>query len=163
MTECWVINASPLILLAKIGHHHLLGQLVDELIVPQAVVDEINAGPHDDAARQLLADSPLPIVPVVANPRVLTWDRGAGETAVLSFACDHPGWRVVIDDGAARRCAPALGIPLIGTLGVILRARKANLIPSAASLLKSLLVHGYRLDEALIRTALLQTVGEAWV
>jgi predicted nucleic acid-binding protein len=144
MSERWVVNASPLILLAKIGHHHLLSQLPDELIVPQAVVDEINAGPLTDAARQLLADSPLPLLPVVADPMVLTWDLGAGETAVLSYACNHPGWRVVVDDGAARRCAHALGIPLVGTLGVILRARKANLIPSAASLLKSLLAHGFR-------------------
>lgn len=163
MTERWVVNASPLILLAKIGHHSLLGQLADALIVPQAVVDEINAGPHDDAARQFLANSPLPVVQVVSDPHVLAWDLGAGETAVLSYASTHPGWRVVIDDGAARRCALAFGIPLIGTLGVILRARKANLIPSAAAPLKSLLDHGYRLDDIVIRNVLLQTVGEDWV
>jgi predicted nucleic acid-binding protein len=162
MPERWVVNASPLILLAKIDHQHLLSQLADELIVPQAVVDEINAGPHDDPARQFLADSPLPIASVVADPIVLTWDLGAGETAVLSYAYNHAGWRVVIDDGAARRCARALDVSLIGTLGVILSARKADLIPDASSSLKLLLAHGYRLDEAVIRKVLLQAVGEEW-
>jgi predicted nucleic acid-binding protein len=44
MAERWIVNASPLIVLAKIDHQHLLTPLADELIVPQTVVDEIAAG-----------------------------------------------------------------------------------------------------------------------
>ena len=111
MIERWAVNASPLILLAEIGRQHLLNQLAEEVVVPDAVVKEIEAGPHDDAARLFLSSSPLRTVPVTADPIVLAWDLGAGETAVLSFAIRNPGWRVVIDDGAARRCATALGAP----------------------------------------------------
>ncbi len=162
MIERWVVNASPLIVLSKVGHQHLLTELADEVVVPQAVVDEINAGPADDPARNYLAGAPLPVLVTVSDPLVQAWDLGAGETAVLSYALNHSGWRAVIDDGAARRCAQALDVQLIGTLGVILRARKADLIPSAASVLKALREHGLRLNDAVIRPALWRTVGERW-
>lgn len=47
MIERWIVDASPLIVLAKVNHQHLLTALADEVVVPQAVVDEINAGPVD--------------------------------------------------------------------------------------------------------------------
>lgn len=162
MPERWVINASPIIVLAKIDSLDLITQLADEIIVPQAVVDEINAGPEDDPARSFLASSPLPVVDVSAHPTILGWDLGRGETAVLGYAFDHTGWKVVIDDGAARRCARALDIPMIGTLGVILKARMSGLIPAASPLLRALRAHGFRLDDAVIRAALQVTVGEEW-
>ncbi len=53
MTEFWVINASPLITLAKAGHLVLLTQLADDILVPEAVVTELDA-PTDDPARQAM-------------------------------------------------------------------------------------------------------------
>jgi predicted nucleic acid-binding protein len=68
MPERWVVNASPLIFLAKINHVHLLGALADLVVVPQAVLVEVNAGPADDPARLLLANPPFPVVNVVHLP-----------------------------------------------------------------------------------------------
>jgi predicted nucleic acid-binding protein len=51
MAERWVIDSSPLIVLADVGHKGLIRRLADEAMVPQAVADEILAGPHDDRAR----------------------------------------------------------------------------------------------------------------
>jgi predicted nucleic acid-binding protein len=113
MPERWVVNASPLILLAKVNHVHLLGELADLVVVPQAVLVEVNAGPADDPARLILVNPPFPIVNVDPSPMILAWDLGDGETAVLSYAAAHAGWKATIDDGAARRCAHALAIPLL--------------------------------------------------
>lgn len=162
MPEHWVVNASPLILLAKIEHVHLLKELADQVIVPEAVLAEVNNGPSQDPARRFLAASPLPIVPVAPHPMIAAWDLGEGEAGVLSYATRHPGWKAVIDDGAARRCARALDIPHLGTLGVILRARQAGLIAAAVPLLRALRDEGIRLDDAVIRAALAATSGEAW-
>ena len=162
MPERWVVNASPLIVLAKIEQQNLLTLLADELVVPQSVVNEINAGPADDPARQFLASSPLLVVTVSADPIIQAWDLGSGETSVLSYAFEKEGWKAVIDDGAARRCARALDIPMIGTLGVILKAWKAQLIPEAAPLLKALQDQGFRLNDQIIRQALKQVTGEDW-
>jgi predicted nucleic acid-binding protein len=123
---------------------------------------EINAGPEEDPARLFLAESPLPVVSVVPEPLVAAWDLGAGESAVLAYVLVNPGWKAVVDDGAARRCARALAIPVIGTLGIIIRARQSNLIPKAAPLLQELREAGFHLNDEVIHIALRETVGEAW-
>lgn len=46
MSDRWVVNASPLIVFGKIGQLDLLAQLPKEIIVPQAVANEILAGPE---------------------------------------------------------------------------------------------------------------------
>lgn len=117
MPERWVVNASPLIVLAKIQQQALLAQLADSLLIPQAVVDEIDAGPPDDPARLFLSAQPLPVVTVALDPTVLAWDLGAGETAVLSYALHNPGWKAVLDDAMARRCGPHTGHPAAGHAG----------------------------------------------
>ncbi len=162
MPERWVVNASPLIVLAKIDSLNLFTQLAEELVVPTAVVAEIVAGPKQDPARRFLSKAPFATVMVVADPAVVTWDLGSGETAVLSHAFKHEGWRAVVDDAAARRCAHVLDIALIGTLGIILRARVAGVIPAATPLLRELQSNGFRLNDDIIRTALKDTVNESW-
>lgn len=162
MAERWVVNASPLIILSKINHQDLIWQLAAELIVPDAVLTEISAGPANDPARLHLEVTPISVVAVEPEPIVSAWDLGAGESAVLAYAMTRPGWKAVIDDGVARRCARALDIPLIGTLGIIIRACQINLIPAAAPLLKELQMHGFHLDDAIIKIALQETLGENW-
>ena len=54
MNEVWVVNASPVIVLAKVGHLQLLKVLPDELLLPVPVAMEIQSGPGSDAARQAL-------------------------------------------------------------------------------------------------------------
>jgi hypothetical protein len=96
MTERWVVNASPLIVPAKIDHQRLLTLLPEKLVIPQAVVAEVNAGPAGDPARRFLSTSDLNVVEVEPDPNIAAWDLGLGETAVLSFASTNPGWRVVV-------------------------------------------------------------------
>lgn len=161
MAERWVINASPLIVLAKIEHLHLIPALADEFVIPDTVITEIQNGPDGDAARRYV-ESNVPTAEVIPQREVLAWDLGAGETGVLSFAIQNPGWKAVVDDGLARRCARTLSIPLIGTLGIVIRAKQAGLIPAAGPVLKATLDHGFHLDKTVIRHVLEATVGEAF-
>jgi predicted nucleic acid-binding protein len=163
MPELWVVNASPLILLAKIDHLHLLHALADQVIIPQAVADEVVAGPLDDPARIMLATPLFPLIAVALDPMIVAWDLGVGESAVLSYAVTHPGWKAIVDDGAARRCAHALSIPLLGTLGILLRARQTGLISSTIPPLKALRAEGIHLDDSVIRRALGAVSGESWL
>ncbi|MCI0396412.1 MAG: DUF3368 domain-containing protein [Chloroflexi bacterium] len=164
MSNRWVLNASPLIVLARVGQAKLLNNLADEVVTPQAVAAEIEAGPADDPARQFLREGgTLTIVPSPSpSPELIAWDLGAGETAVLAYALANPGWTVVIDDASARKCARTFSIPVVGTLAVVLRAKQQGLIPSAAALLRQLKSNGFRLKDDLIREALQRTVGETW-
>jgi len=53
MPKQWVVNASPLIVLARINHLFLLQQVAEELEVPAGVAKEIAQGPEDGPARLL--------------------------------------------------------------------------------------------------------------
>ncbi len=48
VTDAWVINASPLILYARIGRLDLFEQLAPALIVPEKVIEEVQDGVHKD-------------------------------------------------------------------------------------------------------------------
>jgi predicted nucleic acid-binding protein len=84
-----------------------------------------------------------------------------GETSVLGVALERSPATAVLDDAAARTCAKALGIDVIGTLGVVLRAKIKGIIPSAAEVLKSLRAAGLHLDEKVAIVAL-KGIGETW-
>ncbi len=163
MTECWVVNALPLIVLCSIHHEHLLLQLADEILVPSAVAREIDLGPKEDRAKQLLAKSYLQIIETPPPPAELhAWDLGLGETAVLAYAIANPDWTVILDDGAARRCAQTFSIAMKGTLGIVILARKHGLVPSASDLLRQLRAIGFRTNDRVVADALQRTVGEEW-
>ncbi|RPJ55210.1 MAG: hypothetical protein EHM12_12660 [Dehalococcoidia bacterium] len=87
MTEHWVVNASPLIVLARLGQEELLLALADQVVVPAAVAAEIQAGPAEDRARQVLAAGRFALIDTPPPPaELLSWDLGYGETAVLALA-----------------------------------------------------------------------------
>ncbi|MDQ3583781.1 MAG: hypothetical protein M3495_20230 [Pseudomonadota bacterium] len=83
--ETWVLNASPLIVLAKSGRLDLLLDRARELLIPEAVAREVGAAPANDPARLALeagfAGSPQV---VQASGDVLEWGLGDGESAVFN-------------------------------------------------------------------------------
>lgn len=139
MSRRWVLNASPVIVLAKIDRIDLAITLADELVIPRAVVTEINAGPAVDAAKQLLLTNRLVIVNTPSPPpEILAWDLGHGETAVLSFLWQNKEWAGILDDGAARKCARSFGLSIKGTLAIVLLAKQHGIISSAAQVIRAL-------------------------
>ena len=55
----------------------------------------------------------------------------------------------VLDDRPARRLAQALGLPTIGTLGILLAAKRRDLLPAIRPSLDALLNVGFRIAPAL--------------
>ena len=157
----WVVNASPLILLGKTGHLELLVALTDTLVVPQAVAKEVGAKPDGEAILAELTGNPAYRVagsePV--SPEVLAWDLGAGETQVITHALRHGADRVVLDDLEARRCAKAMGLRVIGTLGIVGRAKATGRIGRAAPIIEHLRRTGLYVSDAMVQHILRQ-VGE---
>lgn len=163
MAEQWVVNASPLIVLARIGQEELLLSLAEQVVVPRSVAVEIEAGPSHDEARQALASGRFTIVDTPPPPpELLAWDLGSGETAVLSLAMTEKHWTAILDDATARRCARSFSVPLKGTLAIVLLAKQRGLIPSAARFMQALINVDFRIDEDLLTKALAQTAGEMW-
>lgn len=162
MSEVWVANASPIIVLARCSHLDLLTELSREVLIPQAVVDEIVSGSPADPARQLIESGwGARAVPRLVSPELLEWGLGPGETSVLALAQERAPAVALLDDAAARTCAKAIGVPVIGSLGIIVRAKKQGLLPSAAEAVRTLRDTGLYLDNETIHRAL-QLIGEIW-
>ena len=76
---------------------------------------------------------------------------GAGETAVLSHALANPPFRAVIDDMDARRCAKTLGIPMLGTGGLLVLAKRRGLLNSVGEGIERLRESGLWLSDKIIQ------------
>jgi predicted nucleic acid-binding protein len=152
----WVVNASPIILLGDIDQLQLLEALCDTLVVPIAVVDEILAGLHKDEAQHWIqgrGSSYIHEQPTM-DSAIVGWDFGAGETAVLTWARQHPEYEAILDDRAARDCATTLNIPVRGTLGVILTAKREGLVLQVRPLFNALVDAGLRISPEVLYMAL---------
>ena len=156
MSRLFVVNSSPLILLARIDRLDLLTGIAKSVMVPDGVIRELEAGADRDAAADLVRSaSGLRLVGDLEVPdRVGLWDLGSGESQVLAHALSAPGTEAVIDDQAARRCAGALGVPTLGTLGLVITCRDRGLVPAARPLLEQLRNQGMYLKRAVLDAAL---------
>lgn len=153
--DAWVINASPLILLGRIGQLELKSVLLKQGRVPEAVIAELEAGKSKDStAESTIAwannfrSTTLPCPESISN-----WELGAGETQVIATAQTHHA-RAVLDDRMARRCADVHHIRTIGTLGICLRARKLGLIQRVRPLLDQLRLNGLYFTDDLVNPTL---------
>ena len=158
----WVVNASPLILLGKTGHLDLLAALADTVVVPLPVANAVGAQPDGAAIRAEWTENPAYRVAgsETAPPEVLAWDPGAGEMQVITHALRHGADRVVLDDLEARRCAKAMGRSVVGTLGVVARAKSMGRIAQAAPVIEHLRRTGLYVSDALVQR-ILREAGES--
>ena len=54
MAENWILNASPLIVLARIGLADLIRKQAEQVVVPHAVATEIEAGPTRSSIKKMV-------------------------------------------------------------------------------------------------------------
>lgn len=107
-----------------------------------------------------------PLIPSLLASRRL----GAGEEAVLALAMslmvsvpdDVPASVTIIDDGEGRAAAKAFGVPVVGTIGVLLQAKREGRISEIAPILRGLQSVGLFLPLRSVLTELLNGVGEEW-
>ena len=161
MDESAVVNASPLIFFSRSHQLELLRQFARRIFVPELVAKELNMkGPEDITAKVLEATPWLEVIPSKTVPDIISdWALGPGESAVLALAYENPGMEVIIDDLSARKCAAFLQIPVRGTLGIVLVAKKRGLIPQARPIIEDLIRSGLYLSRTIIDEAL-KRVGE---
>jgi predicted nucleic acid-binding protein len=156
-----VCDTSPLQYLHQLGQLKLLPCLAKRVIVPDAVVAELAAG----TAHGLDLPDPNQLewciirTPRSASVPPLMNELGAGEIAVLALALEMSDAVVVLDDAQARLIAEKLKIPLTGTIGLLLDAKRAGLIDSVCPLLDDLHRLHFRLSKS-IRQMALELAGE---
>lgn len=157
-----VCNTSPLQYLHQIGQLRILPALAGSIIVPISVQAELDAGiakgldlPKIENLNWIQIRAPISV-----KAASLIADLGPGESQVLMLALETPGSIALLDDGLARRVAIARGIPIKGTLGLLLDAKRAGHITVVKPSLDKLQDLGFRLAEP-TRAAVLKLAGES--
>jgi len=157
-----ICNTSPLQYLHQIGQLSILPAIAGSIVVPPAVVVELDAGiakgldlPQPENLKWVKIQAPISAMAVS-----LISDLGPGESQVLMLALEMPKSIALLDDALARRVAIAKGIPIKGTLGLLLDAKRAGHLSAVKPSLDRLQELGFRLAEQ-TRDAVLKLAGES--
>jgi hypothetical protein len=149
-----VSDTTPLIGLAAISRFDLLRQLFAKVHIPQAVYDEIViAGREKGIAIREVTASPWINVAAVKDRlavEVLLDELDAGEAETIVLARELGADWVLMDERKGRRKLDQLGLPKIGTLGVLLKAKDLGLLPTIRSDVEDLRRRGFSLSQAVI-------------
>jgi predicted nucleic acid-binding protein len=153
VTPTVVSNSSPLIALERIGQLPLLEQLFGSIWVPPAVVQEVVPGLNLPA---WVVERGLgqPLAPIILGASL-----GPGESEALALALEANARWVIVDDLPARRLGQALGLPVIGTLGILLASKRRGLLPAVQPSLDALIRAGFHIAPQLY-DQVLATAGE---
>ena len=137
-----VSDSSPLIVLTRIGHLDLLKNLFTQILVPPAVVREtISVVLPEWVVQTSLTQS--------IGPRILRASLGPGESEAMSLALEVNARWIILDDRPARRLAEALGLPVIGTLGILLAGKRRGFLFAVRPCLDALMNIGFRMTSDL--------------
>lgn len=147
----YLVDASAIIHLARIGELELLRDLLGKVCVTGEVADEVNSGPEplDLSARGY--GSWIRVLP--KRKHVPRLGLGRGEASLLVEV--RAGDRLVLDDAQARAVAEARGLEFVGLLGLLLAAASKRAISSdrALEILDALIATEFRLAPGLYAEA----------
>ena len=152
----WISDTSPICYFARLGLLDVLPELLGPILVPMAVVDEIDRG--------------RVFIPELPDLRVLDWvdiemaaanigdasisHLGPGETEALALARSLSGVCLLMDDFQAREQATKIGISVRGTLALLLMAKEKKYVQEVGPLINQLKEMGFRLSDSLQNTFL---------
>ena len=145
-----ICNTTPFIALSTIGQIGLLKEVYSSVMVPTAVIEEINAGGKINVPDLTTLDW-IEVIPNVTNvENRLLFQLDYGEQQVVLNALKLKPDLILIDDKTARNIAEYLDINVKGTLGVLVEAKRKGLISSFKKSALNMKKHGIRFSEQLI-------------
>jgi len=128
-----VSDTSPLTALLTVGHEEILPQIFDEVFIPQAVQNELLRS-HNKLPEWLRTVE----IKDTAQAKKYLQIVDIGEAEAIELARELHADRLLIDERKGRKLAVQEGLPVIGLLGVVLLAKRKNLISSARQFLQRL-------------------------
>ena len=150
-----ICDASPLILLAKVGQLDLVSLFAKEVWIPDRVWLEITAPPRrpemSDLERRFSGSIKKVDRDIHADFALVVDD---GEAGVLALATQETDAWLLMDDRKGRAVAAARGFRCIGTLGLLVRAKLDGKIEALVPLFERLREERWFIDPGLIEEAL---------
>ena len=131
-----VSDTTPISCLLRIGRPELLATLCPDLRIPTEVAAELDRG----AAvlgdwRSMIPHARIEIVQPTPLLRLLEAEVDAGEAAALALGVSLHADLVLMDELRGRVIARRLGLTVVGTLGLVVRAKRGGMIPAARPLI----------------------------
>ncbi len=151
-------NTSPLLAISKMQVFDIIEKLPFEFVCPAEVESEILAG----AAKGY--DITIPSWLQVENLQfklspLAVASLDVGEAAVIQLALEQNIQTVCIDEVKGRRAALAVGLKVIGSLGLLGKAKSLGIINEIKPNIEKAIDNGIFYDEKLIET-FLKSFGE---
>lgn len=162
LSDCTVVNTSPVIYLSSIGRLALLQKLYHEIYIPEAVKREVLAGGKDNyGCKEIQQEKWIKtkkISNTLAKDYLLT-DIDDGEAEVIVLAEELKASRIIMDDRLGRKIVLRRGFHLTGTLGLLVLAKKKGIVSEVKPLLKKIKGSGFWVSDDVFR-AVLAHAGE---
>jgi predicted nucleic acid-binding protein len=149
-----VADTSALVALAACDALSLLDQLFQDVRVPTAVLRECTV-PGKPEAERLQGYLRGRVVEVVLKEFVIAVaGLGEGELEAMALYKRLHADFLLVDDHRARKVARLNGIEVVGSLGILLRAKESGLVPKIRPLLAAIQAAGVHYSEHLVDEAL---------
>ena len=150
-----VADTSPLNYLLLLGHVEVLPEIYGSVLIPQAVLEELQDSDAPKEVRAWVSALPawLQVSRVVYKPDSLLEFLDRGERDAILLAESINANRLIIDDLDGRREAERRKLAVIGTLGILAEAGRRNLV-ALPQALAALQATNFHTSPALIRLLL---------
>lgn len=149
--EIAVFDAGPLITFHQAKRLELLRELVASIAIPASVAREI--APSFKVVPGWIEVRQVRTIPTY------THKLGAGEREAIALAVALLADFVVLDDRRARAAAKALGLNAIGSLGLLVRAKRAGLVGVVRPTMDAMIDEGLFVSSNVYRQ-ILELAGE---
>lgn len=161
-----ISDTSAITNLAAIQHLHLLFQLYKQVIIPEAVYRELaDIDPPVPGTLEIQAVSWIE-VKQIANRNVVERlqeqvSLDPGESEAIALALELNAELLLIDERRGRAEANRLGLRITGLLGILVEAKRQNLVAAVKPLMDALIATSeFRVSSALYHQ-ILEMVNEA--
>ncbi len=151
-----VSDTTAITSLLAIGRADLLRQVFGEVLIPSAVLRELTVV-HTTVPDFVHVREVIDAGAVLR----LAAKLDAGEAEAIVLAEELAANFLLIDETEGRTIAAQPGVPIIGLVGVLVRAKREGMIPMIAPILEDLVTVGEFWISAQIRDRALADVGES--
>jgi predicted nucleic acid-binding protein len=157
-----VSNTTPISNLLRIGQLPLLERLFGRILIPSQVAAELTRGqPILGTWHEAPGAASITVIEVKTSPFLhqLESRLDAGEAAAIALANERGAALCLMDEVEGRQVAAYHGLRVVGTLGILLEAKRLGHISGVEPLVRELEAANFRISPTL-RDHVLRLAGE---
>lgn len=161
MSSLLIADTSPLIIFARTNKLPLLCSVAKQVVLTTTVKQEcvVNPGmPGAATIQRFIDDGLLTVVPDVPEHHdIAKTNLDPGEKTAISFALslrESPAFQLLLDDVGGRKVAKAHGLNVIGSAGLLVIAKRKELIAEVKPILLEWQQAGYWIHPDIVNAVL---------